>query len=150
PKTNRVVATIHVPHQPSGIAVTPGAVWVADVGGPSVTRIDPTTNRVVTTIRVGRNRDCCSQHMGVTASRDAVWTTLESRRRIVRIDPRTNRVVGAAELDFIPCGFLASSAGNVWSAGADCTHVVARVDGRTRQVTAELAAPHAVGVLPAF
>ena len=33
-----------------------GAVWVANAGGPSVSRIDPATNRVVATIRVGPTR----------------------------------------------------------------------------------------------
>ena len=33
PATNKVTATIHVGPQPAGIALSPGAVWVADAGG---------------------------------------------------------------------------------------------------------------------
>jgi YVTN family beta-propeller protein len=150
PKSDSVIATIRVGGQPSGLAVSPGAVWVTDPSGPSVTRIAPGSNRVVARIRAGPTSACCSDHMGVTASRGAVWAALPSVRSIVRIDPRTNKVAGTARLDFIPCGFLAADATAVWSAGADCTRVVARLDSHSRRVTAELAAPHAVGVALAF
>jgi YVTN family beta-propeller protein len=40
PATNKVSATIHI-EWPSGVAVSPGAVGIADEGGPSVERVDP-------------------------------------------------------------------------------------------------------------
>jgi len=40
PATNTVTATIPVGPQPQGIAVSPGAVWVVNAGGPSLSRID--------------------------------------------------------------------------------------------------------------
>src|SRR5581483_11955266 len=150
PTTNRVSATIHVPGQPSGVAVSPGAVWIADALGPSVTRIDPATNRIVATIRVGPDSACCSPHMGVTASGEAVWVALPSGKSIVRVNPRTNKVTATIKLNFIPCGFVAVTDDAVWSAGADCTHVVARIDPTAKRVSAELAEPHAVGIVRAF
>jgi YVTN family beta-propeller protein len=150
PKTNTVSTTIDVRGQPSGVAVSPGAVWIAGAGGPSVTRIDPTTNRVVATIRVGSASACCSPHMNLIASADAVWVALPSAKRIVRIDPRRNTVAATVKLDFVPCGFAAFADGAVWSAGADCSYVVARIDPRAKRVTAELTEPHAVGVVHAF
>ena len=151
PKTNKVTATIHIREQPSGVAVSPGAVWIASTGGPSVTRIDPATNRVVATIRVGPNRECCAERMGLTASGDAVWVANNAGRRIVRIDPRTNKVVDSIRLGhFMPCGFLAADRSAVWSAGAVCTGAVARIDPRSKRVTAKLAEPHAVGLALAF
>ena len=151
PKTNKVTATIHIREQPSGVAVSPGAVWIASTGGPSVTRIDPATNRVVATIRVGPNRECCAERMSLTASGDAVWVANNAGRRIVRIDPRTNKVVDSIRLGhFMPCGFLAADRSAVWSAGAVCTGAVARIDPRSKRVTAKLAEPHAVGLALAF
>ena len=38
PATNKVVATIHVGPRPEGIAVSPGAVWVATADGPSLSQ----------------------------------------------------------------------------------------------------------------
>ena len=150
PKTNTVSATIHVRGEPSGVAVSPGAVWVAATGGPTVTRIDSATNRVVATIRVGPTRACCSSHMGLTASGNAVWAALPSAKRLVRIDTRTNTVTGRVKLDFVPCGFVTVADGALWSAGADCTYVVARIDPRGKQPSVELAEPHPVGVVHAF
>ena len=60
-KTYRVGETIHVGKNPLGIAVTPRAVWVANDGLatpdiPSVSRIDPATNKVVATIPLGADQ----------------------------------------------------------------------------------------------
>ena len=135
PATNKVTATIDVGPSPEGIALSPGAVWVANAGGPSVSRIDPATNRVVATIRVGPKRACCAEHMSVIASPRAVWAAVPFGHSLVRIDPATNRVVRTAALDYEPCGYLAADrAGGVWSAA--CADVVARIDARTRDVTA--------------
>jgi YVTN family beta-propeller protein len=53
PETNAVVATIRVGHEPSGIAVGDGAIWVVNRTDFTVSRIDPGTNRVIATIPIG-------------------------------------------------------------------------------------------------
>lgn len=55
PKTARIVARISVPAvgESSVVATTPSAVWVAPASNHAVVRIDPTTDRVVKTVRVG-------------------------------------------------------------------------------------------------
>jgi streptogramin lyase len=88
--------------------------------------------------------------MSLTTSGGAVWVAIPTGKRIVRIDQRTNEVTAVVKLDFLPCGFIAVAAGSVWSAGADCTSVVARIDPRTRLQTAELTEPHAVGVVRGY
>ena len=121
-----------------------------NAGGPSVSRIDPATNRVVATIRVGPKRACCAEHTNVIASPRAVWVAVPYGNRLVRIDPATNRVVAKAALDYEPCGYLAADrTGAVWSAacGAD---VVGRVDARTNELTAQVAEVHPVGLEVAF
>jgi virginiamycin B lyase len=150
PRTNTVGATIHVPGRPSGVAVSPGAVWVADAAGPSVTRIDPSSDRIVATIPIGPGRLCCTDHMSLTAKGKAVWVALPAGKRIVRIDQQTNRVTAVVRLDFLPCGFVAIAGGAVWSAGADCSDLVARIDARAMRQTAALTEPHAVGIAPGY
>jgi len=147
--TNKVTATIQVGPSPEGIAVSPGAVWVVTAGGPSVSRIDPATNRVVATIRVGPKRACCAEHMSVIASPRAVWVAVPYGNRLVRIDPATNRVVATAALDYEPCGYLAADRTGVWSSGCG-PGVVARVDARTNELTAQVPEVHPVGLEVAF
>ena len=149
PETNAVSATIPVRGRPAGIALSPGAVWVANPDGPSVDRIDPATNRVVATIPVGRDK-LYADHMSLTVRGDAVWVASPTGKRLMRVDRRTNTVTKVATLDFFPCGQLVVAAGSVWSAGADCTDVVERVDSRSGRRMAELWEPHAVGVARGF
>jgi YVTN family beta-propeller protein len=166
PATNAVTATIRVGPQPEGIAVSPGAVWVAnagglaDAGGPSVSRIDPATSRVVKTIPIGPKSACCAQHTNLIASARAVWVALANGNRIVHIDPATNRVVATARVEYPPCGFLAADGTGVWftdpcsggtpSAVKAPPDAVARVDSHTIRLTARLAEPSPAGIELAF
>jgi len=126
-----VVATIRVGPQPEGIATTPGAIWVVNKGGPSVSRIDPATNKVVATIPIGPAAACCSDHMAVTAGAGAVWASLPSLHSIVRIDPATNEVVARVRLTGQPCAFLAADETGVWAAGGHCVSAVMGLNPRT-------------------
>src|SRR5207244_8855778 len=54
PAVGHRVATIHVGRAPQGLARTAGALWVADFGGDVVRRIDPSTNRLVASVKIGR------------------------------------------------------------------------------------------------
>jgi virginiamycin B lyase len=150
PATNKVTASIHVGPQPDGIAISSGAVWVANAGGPSVSRIDPATNRVVATIRVGPKLDCCAEHMSLTATRDTLWVAVPNANEIVRVDPATNHVVGRLDLSYSPCAFVVADQGGVWSAGGSCADAVARIDVRTKALTALVIEPHPVGLALAF
>jgi YVTN family beta-propeller protein len=69
-KTNAVVATIPVGHEPFGIGAGDGAVWVANRTDFTVSRIDPRTNRVVATIRIG------NRPQGIVAGAGAVWVSV--------------------------------------------------------------------------
>jgi YVTN family beta-propeller protein len=69
-KTNAVVATIPVGHEPFAIAAGDGAVWVANRTDFTVSRIDPRTNRVVATIRIG------NRPQGIAAGNGAVWVAV--------------------------------------------------------------------------
>jgi YVTN family beta-propeller protein len=53
PKTAKVLATIPVGPQPSGLAVMPDGVWVSDDVDGKVRRIDAATNAVVATADIG-------------------------------------------------------------------------------------------------
>jgi virginiamycin B lyase len=152
-KTYRVSKTIHVGKNPLGIAVTPRAVWVANNGLatpdiPSVSRIDPATNKVVATIPLGPTSACCALHMGVIAAAGAVWTVTPQANMAIRIDPATNEKT-VFRLGYPPCAYIAADESTVWTTGGACADVVGRFDVRTHGLT-KLVEPHPIGLKIAF
>jgi YVTN family beta-propeller protein len=142
PQANRVLATIPVGRHPDRIAVSPGPVWVANSGGPTVSsggptvsRIDPAANRVVATIEIGPARGCCSDFMQLTVGGGSVWVGVPNLTSVVRIDPATNAVRATIRLSVPPVGFLAADKSAVWSAGAQSGGVVTRLDPRTNRLS---------------
>jgi YVTN family beta-propeller protein len=70
PGTNSAV-TIAVGDEPTAVATTPGAVWVASTSG-TVSRIDPQTNDVVETIDVG------NAPAGIAVGEGFVWVSAQA------------------------------------------------------------------------
>jgi len=72
PETRRILATIPLSMlAPSSfLAVGAGSVWVDSGRSPTVSQLDPRTDKVVRTIRVGAN--VC----GIAATREAVWVAI--------------------------------------------------------------------------
>ena len=90
--TNSVVATIPVGRGPAGVAVTPGAVWVANHHGVSLSRIDAVTNTVVATIPLK------SEPGDLVAAGGSVWLSELDQDRpgvydLERLDPTTATIV---------------------------------------------------------
>jgi streptogramin lyase len=83
PRRARTIAT---GEQPEGVAVGAGAVWVANQGDDTVTRLD---------LRSGdKTRIPVPDGPAKIAVRgNAIWVTCEDADRIARIDARTHRVV---------------------------------------------------------
>ena len=94
-----LVARVATPKAPCGIGSGYGAVWVATDGGGTVSRIDPGTNRVSRSIRVGRT--ACTLAVGA----GAVWTVRYEAGELVGVDPETYRVrrlhVGKVPVDVL-------------------------------------------------
>lgn len=125
----RAVATIRVGSDPRGIGVGQGAVWVANSGDGTVSRIDPASNRVTgAPIQVG------AEPRRVAVDSRGVWVSNESSGTITRIDPRSR-----APDQPIPVGgaprAIATGAGAVWVADFG-EGAVRRVDESSRSVGA--------------
>jgi len=113
PTSNRIVATISVDKNPMGIAVGEGAVWVTawkgvpkvlgltwKVYGQAIYKIDPETNRVVSTIDVPQGshpRNIYLQAMLAVGS-GAVWTGDAWNGTVQRLDPQTNQIVATIQI----------------------------------------------------
>jgi streptogramin lyase len=71
---------------PSDVAVGEGGVWVTDSVHNTVIEIDPSRNRIVRRVRVGRGP------IAVAVGSGAVWVAENDAGTVSRIDPRTGRV----------------------------------------------------------
>jgi streptogramin lyase len=86
PATMRRVATVDLPEGSNDIATGLGAVWVADVEGRAVLRVDPREEGI------SRSYDVRGGPLGVAVGADAVWAASEAGT-VARVDPRTDQVV---------------------------------------------------------
>jgi len=127
------LGTIPVGRQPSAMAVGHGALWVANQGDGTVSRIDLATDRVVATVPVGDAADV------VATGPDAVWVGGWSRRAgntVSRVDPLTNRVVATVPLASEPYG-LAVTGDAVWATEL-VAGTVTRIDPSANRVVATI------------
>jgi len=138
PRTNRVLATIHIGHGPVfGVAVGAGSVWVsiptAATGPGVVVQIDPAANRVIgSPIKVGPGPS------GVSYGQHAVWVENTSPPSAMRIDPVTRTVASAPVVEALsePAqGDLISGYGSLWEAANDS---LTRFDPSTGKVLASV------------
>ena len=89
-ETGQRLATIATGNGAHHIAVGHGSLWVTNYRANTLSRIDPSRNAVVATIRgVGSSP-------GIVAALDAVWAA--TGNTVVKIDPATNVVVGRLAL----------------------------------------------------
>ncbi len=97
---------ITVGASPSGVAVGAGAVWVANSGDSTVSRIDPVTSRTTTIeVRPGPT--------GIVVAFGSVWVTNALDASVTEIDPDTNKVVHVVPVGASPIG-IAAGAGYLW------------------------------------
>src|SRR5919204_1569848 len=81
---SRPPVTIAVGSSPMSLVVGAGAIWVANKGDGSVSRIDPASDRVVASIQVG------GQPWGLAFDGASIWVGNYERGSVARIDPATN------------------------------------------------------------
>lgn len=119
PRTQAISSTIPLGLAiPTAVAVGEGAVWVAArpgfhccppeaVGSGTLTRIDPITNGVETTIPVG------GEPAALAVGGGDVWVVDRATRSLIRVDPETNDVAARVRLRAQPRG-IAVGDGAVW------------------------------------
>ncbi len=120
-----VVATVPMDVEPALITFAFGSLWVTVNGSGTLTRIDPATRRIVTTIerpRVGG---------GMVAAGGSLWVTGDSS--VVEIDPNTHSALSKVPVPGDGAWGLAATPDAIWAALPDKASV-ARIDRRTRKV----------------
>jgi YVTN family beta-propeller protein len=106
-RTGRV-SSVRVGNGPRSVAVSPSAVWVSNFHDDTVSRIDPSTRKVVATIPVGEGPDNAA-----VAADGTVFVPNVTAGTVSRIDPTTNEVVDTLVVGAMPFP-TAFAFGDIW------------------------------------
>jgi YVTN family beta-propeller protein len=133
-KTNEVVATLPVgPAQSEGgVAIGAGSFWMVSDQKGLLSRIDPSTNKVIAEIAVPE------KSAAVNFGEDAAWVTTPSANTLTRVDPKTNQVTATIAVGPAP-RFLTVGAGSIWTLNQG-DGSISRVDGKTAKVLTNIEA----------
>jgi virginiamycin B lyase len=133
-----ITARIKVPEGPARLETGFGSLWMANTNGKEVLRIDPDTNQVIATIRVGSKPD-----LGIGMGLEYVWIADTKEKSIKQIDPRTNQVVHtiAVNLPKESAGSIGVGEGSLWvltNEGDTDSGTLSRIDPMTGEITANI------------
>ena len=92
PARGSIVAEVALGSKVEGLTYAFGSLWVTNPAVGRVSRVDPTTRRVVATIPVA------GMPIPIAASKDAVWVGSYTGGKLSRIDPAKNKVVATADV----------------------------------------------------
>jgi YVTN family beta-propeller protein len=106
-RTGRMTS-VRVGNGPRSVAVSPSAVWASNFHDNTVSRIDPTTRKVVATIPVGEGPDNAA-----IAADGTVFVPNVTAGTVSRIDPATNKVVDTLTVGSMPYP-IAFAFGDIW------------------------------------
>lgn len=133
PATNRVVATVEINGEATGMLFAFDAVWTFGALTGLLHRIDPATNEVVAEIRLEGTGGGIN---GLATDGSHVWVS-ENSGFAYRIDPASNEVAAQVEVLSEGCGpgaNLTFSAGAIWYACWEQPRLW-KIDPETAQVT---------------
>lgn len=136
------LAQVATPHPCGAMAVSDGALWVADCQDKAIKRIDLKTAKIVATIPTGIANP--AGELNVVAGAGSIWVASDAAGTLARIDPATNAVAATVAVDpgtwYLAFGFDA-----VWAVSAD-KQTLQRVDPKTNTVTGRVG----LGAQPGF
>ncbi|MGH2714081.1 MAG: ABC transporter substrate-binding protein [Thermoleophilaceae bacterium] len=95
-------------NRPTSIALGEGAVWVSNRDDGTVSRIDPGTDSVTDTVRVGGSPEA------IAAGEGSIWVADTAGGTVVRINPRARRVSDRISVESSPVALLVAQ-GSVWA-----------------------------------
>lgn len=134
PRTTKVLAKVRVAAEPIDVGFGFGSVWVVSRAEGIVSRIDPSSDRVVATIPVGDPQGPFHP-MDLAVGEGAVWVP-GTDYRLYRIDPSTNEATGINVGAQDPGGWgsmtVTAGLGSIWMRTAE--DMVSRIDPTTHEV----------------
>ncbi len=139
------IASVALPHPCGAMALTAGALWVADCQTRSLNRIDPAKATLTATIPTGIADP--SGELNVVAGAGAVWLASAASGEVSRIDPATNTITAKIAVD-PGTSYMAFGFGAVWAVSAK-QQSLQRIDPATNTVVLRTALGHNPGFLAA-
>jgi len=126
------VAKFPIPGFPDWVAIS-DSVWISNKPKNSISRLDPQTNKVGTTIQVGK-APCA----GLAVGFGSVWVPHCSDGSVWRVDMASQKAVamihsGVADTE----GGIAVGEGSVWMP-SDASGILSRIDPATNQVASKI------------
>ena len=133
-----IAARIAVPVGPAWLETGFGSLWVTKINSKEVLRIDPGSNKVIATIRVGSKPE-----LGIGIGLGYVWIADTKDRSIKQIDPNSNKVVHtiAVKLPKETEGSIGVGEGSLWALtddGETDSGTLSRIDPFTGEVIANI------------
>ena len=131
PTTRKVTARITAGVAPKGVLATADAVWVADLRGGAVLRVDFGIDAVAATVPVGLAGN--SGPNWLASGLGSIWVDMPNNNTVARIDETTDTVQATITIPppMTPCGGIAVGPDAVWVTGCDATTTMARIDPAT-------------------
>jgi len=131
PRTNKVVDAIRVGPRPGPVAEGAGSVWVGNVDGKTLWRINSDTRQIVATIQLP------ATPTGIAVGLGAVWIAHGRSGQLSRVDPQFDRVTKTIDVAgralYFPNGSIDVGDGWVWAVFGNST--LARVDPGAMRVS---------------
>ena len=138
-------AEVPVPRPCGTMAVTDGALWVANCADGNLYRVNTATAKVEAVIETGiANPD---GETNVVAGAGSIWVPSRAQGVIARVDPATNSVI--ADIEVVPgTFFLAFGFDRLWAVSSEA-RLLQRIDPVTNAVTGTAALGGQPGFLAA-
>jgi streptogramin lyase len=113
---------------PTSVVVTGDAVWVTNHHEGTLSRVDPATNKIVTTVVVTSAGESGPHQLLVDG--DLLWVGIPRDYTVAEVDATTNALVGTIPVDRPgePCGALAMAADRLYVTGCWTAPVLAQLD----------------------
>ena len=124
-----ILAKIPIPGSPDWVGIGNGAVWISNIDKNNISRIDPTKNKVVANITVGKAP--CS---GLGIGFGSIWVPCCGSARVDRVDATTNHVVASIATTIADSeGAIGVGDSGVWMP-ADQQGTVIHIDPATNEI----------------
>jgi streptogramin lyase len=134
PKTLAVVSEVTAGPKPDALAFAGGSAWIVSAGNGTTARVDPSTNKVMTTVHAGGG-DPQEDDWALTAY-GSVWVNAVFSNPVYRIDPVTDAVttyrLKHTQLTQFYDAPIVPGQGSLWQRTSDGT--VSRFDPATMKV----------------
>ena len=140
-RTNQVIHDVAVGRSPVAIAFGEGAVWVANAGDGTVSRINPNTMKEIRVLRVATDiRD-------LTTGFGSVWVANGKDGTLSRIDPHQDKIttlrLGREVEATSPVRWVAAGAGAVWAIRGN---TIVEINPAANRVVAKINIPSPTGL----